>query len=280
MKNLRTRTGTALALAIALTTGGAALANSGPPSEPPPIPEYNAGNQPDGPDALATNCKRTYTNGSGVSAFNWCFSDDGNVVMLENSAGLEHIDIGTVTEGWCVSAGHSKRGQTNGQDPNFGLGNPIYTNTTKVAHRTTDGKLRVESGFGQSPANNKITITMKVRNVGTSPLNNVYLTRFVDADMSNGTDGDVVISGSRSVAAMAPGSSRLELIPNDTKYFANSMIFNDFIPVLDEDCYNATADTTTELLTPGDRSMAVQYQLGTIFPGEDKQAKFVYRISI
>lgn len=280
MKHRSAKTATAVALTVAMiSVGGVALAmKSGPPVQEPTIPAADSGEQPS-ISTRASGCHRSYTSGTGISAFNWCFSADGNITMLENSAGLEHIDNGTITEGWCLSAGHVKQGVTYGSSANEGLQPALHPAASKVAHKTLDDNIRIEQRFVQSKNNRKINIIMKVKNLSDAPLNNVYLTRFVDADLSNTTSGDVWVSGTRSVAAYEAGSSRLELIPQTIDYSANSMIFDSWLPTLDEDCYDATADTTVEA-PAGDRSMGVMYQLGTIFPGENKEATFTYRISI
>lgn len=96
---------------------------------------------------------------SGTSAFNWCFSSDGTVSNIENSVGIEHLANGIITEGWCVSSDGVKRCQTNGAGANFNLGAPIYTSENKVAHRTDDGLLRVETTFGSSPFYKRIIMT-------------------------------------------------------------------------------------------------------------------------
>ncbi|MGI9316285.1 MAG: hypothetical protein ACR2QW_03035, partial [bacterium] len=53
-----------------------------------------------GNSAASTNCKKTFTSGETITKFEWCFSDDGTIAKLEHTAGLEHIGVGTVTEGY------------------------------------------------------------------------------------------------------------------------------------------------------------------------------------
>lgn len=272
----------ASAIVMSLATCGVALAQDDPPVVPPEVLPLNTGGQnitiTNSAVTFSTNCRQSRTNGSGVTAFNWCFSDDGNIVSLEHSEGLEHVAVGSITEGFCLAAGFSTRGITYGTDPNVGLEAPTYPSNTRIQHKTIDGDFRIEQRFVQSAGGKEVIIIMKVVNISNSPINNIFLTRFIDADMSNTTSGDRFIAANRSVAAMEPGSVRLELIPKTETFNANSLIYPDFLPRLDGDCYDATADNTDE--AEGDLSMGVQYQLGTIFPGSSKTVRFVYHISI
>ncbi len=271
------------AIVIGLATCGIALAQDDPPVVAPEVLPFNTGGQniaiTNSAVAFATNCRLSRTNGSGVTAFNWCFSDDGNVVSIEHSEGLEHVNNGTITEGFCLAAASSVRGITYGTDPNVGLEPPTYPSSTRIQHKTIDGEFRIEQRFVQSAGGKEVIIIMKVVNISSSPINDVFLTRFIDPDMSNTTSDDMFIAASRSVAALEPGSTRLELIPKTENFNANSLIYADFLPELDGDCYDATADNLDEV-GPADRSMGVHYQLGTIFPGSSKTVRFVYHISI
>ncbi len=277
-RTLRAILTTSLAVLIALATGGAVMAfSSGPPVEVQAVPPVSV-TQPGSGASAATNCRVSYTNGSGTNELSWCFSDDGNLVMLEHGDGVEHVRLGDFIEGWCVSAGGTKRGETDGENGNVTLKPPSYPSPDKVRHNTADGDLRVESRFSTSPGNKQIVVKMNVRNNTGAPLNNVFLTRFIDADISNTDFNDEWTSTVRSVTAHEPGSGMLQLFPKTSEFNANSMIFSGHDPVLDNDCYDAAADAT--LSAPaGDRSMGVLYQLGTIFPGQTKTVQFVYRIS-
>ncbi|MGI9318283.1 MAG: hypothetical protein ACR2QW_13225, partial [bacterium] len=114
-------------------------------------------------------------------------------------------------------------------------------------------------------------------NLTNSPLLNVFLTRFVDADMSNTTGGDVWATAGRSTSVTEPGSARLDLIPTTKTFPADSLIYSSFSPVTDAACYSAAADASQQ--DSGDRSMGVRYQLGTIDKKKTKTVKFVYRIN-
>lgn len=272
-----------LIIVIGLTTSGGVLAQSDPPIVLPEVLPFDTGGQNIGGGgaitAAASSCHQSRTNGSGISAFNWCFSEDGNVIMLEHSSGLEHIFNGTITEGYCLAAGFTMRGVTYGSDANVGLEEPTHPSNTKVVHKTLDGEFRIEQRFVQSAGGKEVIIIMKVKNISNSPINNVFLTRFIDPDMSNTTGNDMFVAASRSVAVMEPGSARLELIPKTENFNANSLIYSSFLPVLDGDCYDAESDNRNED-GPGDRAMGVQYQLGTIFPDSSKTVRFVYHVSI
>jgi hypothetical protein len=229
----------------------------------------------------STNCKKTFTSGAGSTKFEWCFSDDGNIVNLEHPEGLEHVRIGTITEGYCVSAGGAKRGESFGSNPNSMLQEAKGAGR-RIRHDTADGTMRIEQLFKETRyRNNKevsIEITMKVKNLTNGPLTNVFLTRFIDADISNTTSSDVWITAGRSPSVSQPGSARLDLIPTTKTYPADSLIYASFSPVTDAACYDTVADALQQG-TAGDRAMGVRYQLGSIDRRRSKTVKFVYRIN-
>ena len=136
----------AVATVIGLATGGLAMAQGDPPIVAPEVLPVDEGGQNAGGAisfALTTGCFRSRTNGSGITAFNWCFSENGNVNMLEHSEGLEHVGIGTVIEGFCLAAGFTQRGRVDGSAGMVGLEEPTYPSNTRVQHRTLDGDFRI-----------------------------------------------------------------------------------------------------------------------------------------
>jgi hypothetical protein len=52
--------------------------------------------------AAATDCFATFTSGSGKTAFNFCVTQNGNVLSLESPAGAEHIRVGVFMEGYTI----------------------------------------------------------------------------------------------------------------------------------------------------------------------------------
>jgi hypothetical protein len=281
MNTIRIKAAAAIAVAAVLTTGGvtAAQVADSPPADDPAIPAVDGGDQAAGAHALASNCKKTYNSGAGLTRFSWCFSNDGNVVKIEHSAGLEHVRIGGYYEGFCVSSNGVQRAQSFGDLANVGLNAPTYPSASKVQHTTTDGVWKIEQTFAQNTGQKQITITMKLTNTSGVQQNSVFLTRAVDADMSNTTGSDDFSAGSRSVMANEPGSSRLELLPTSTNFTVNSMIYPGVLPVVNQFCYDPASDAVNSA-TGGDQSMGVLYQLGSVLPGGSKTAKFVYQVSI
>lgn len=277
----RTRLFAPVVVALVLATGGvvSALTSAAPPADPPPVPAPDAGDQGGGLTALSSNCKKTYSSGAGLTRFVWCFSNDGNIVKLEHSAGLEHVRQGSFLEGFCISSNNVKHGESRGDGGNIGLNPPTYPSAAKVVHTTTDGAWRIEQTFSQATATKTAKVTMKVTNTSGIAQDGVFLTRWIDADMSNTTAGDVWVSGSRSVSASQPGSSRLELLPGNTTHTVNTMIFPGALPALNEFCYDPPADGVN-YATTSDRSMGILQQLGTMAPGSSKTAIFQYQLTI
>ena len=239
----KTQLGAAFVLTAVLATGGvSALASGAPPADPPAVPATDAGDQGSGPDALSSNCKKTFASGAGLTRFVWCFSNDGNIVQLEHSAGLEHVRIGSFLEGFCISSNNVNHGESKGDGGNVGLNPPTYPSPTKVVHTTTDGAWKIEQTFAQTTGTKTAKVTMKVTNTSGVAQSSVFLTRWIDADMSNSTGGDEWVSAGRSVSVSEPGSSRLELLPGNATYTTNTMIFAGALPALNQFCYDPPAD--------------------------------------
>jgi hypothetical protein len=57
---------------------------------------------PSAAPAAATDCFATFTSGSGATAFNFCVTQNGNVLSLESPAGAEHIRVGVFMEGYAI----------------------------------------------------------------------------------------------------------------------------------------------------------------------------------
>ena len=106
--NTRTRVAAAFAVVALLAGGGAAAAaasSDGPPANDPAAPAVDTGSQAAGPDAASSNCKKTYSSGAGITRFVWCFSNDGSVVQLEHSAGVDvgaEVDAGVDARQSCL----------------------------------------------------------------------------------------------------------------------------------------------------------------------------------
>src|SRR3954447_2713433 len=83
----------------------------------------------------AINCRKTFTSGTGAQGFSWCYSDTGNIVMLQGPGTAEHIRIGTLMEGYALCVGGSTEGFDNGNS-GTGFGGPSYPNATTVVRNT------------------------------------------------------------------------------------------------------------------------------------------------
>ena len=281
MKSIPSRAAAALALVVVVATGGVTLAEAqgAPPAGGPSTSTFDAGEQQqDAPDALSANCKKTYNSGAGITRFSWCFSNDGNVVKIEHSAGLEHVANGALTEGFCLSSNFAIRAESYGSYGNSGLNAPTYPSASKVAHTTSDGLWKIEQSFAQTTATKSITITMKLTNISGVLQEAVYLNRFVDADMSGTFENDFS-SGLRSVEATSPGSARLELLPTSTNFYTYAMLYGNSLPTNNEYCYDSPSDANLSL-TGIDGMMAVLYELGNVPAGASRTVKYVYQVSI
>ena len=281
MKNISTKVTAVFAAMAVLTLGGVAAAQSSgpPPVGDPPVPEAGTTDQVAAPESLSSNCKKTYSSGAGLTRFVWCFSNDGNVVKIEHSAGLEHVRNGGYFEGFCLSSNSVNHGYSLGDGGNVGLNAPTYPSASKVTHTTTDGVWKIEQSFAQTTGQKLITITMKITNTSAVVQNNVYLTRGIDADVSGNFSEQPVHRRCTFGEAAHPGSARLELLPTSTAFVTNNMIYAGAVPVFNQfQCYDATADGTNS--ATGDLSMGVLYQLGSVLPGGSKTAKFVYQATI
>jgi hypothetical protein len=271
--------GASLAIAAGLLVGGMTVAAEGgvaPGGEPTQAADTGA--QDSGPSALSSNCKKTFTSGVNLSRFSWCFSNDGNIVKMEHSSGIEHIRNGSFLEGFCLSSNNVQSGRSEGDNGNFGLNAPTYPSATKVRHTTTDGRWAIEQTFSQNTGAKTATVSMKLTNTSGVVQSQVFLTRWVDADIAGDFSNNIFVNASRSTAAMLDNSARLELLPDGVKFPTNSMIFASPVPSLNQFCYDPVADAATTFTTDG--SMGLLQQLPNVLPGGSTTAKFTYRVSI
>ncbi len=265
-------------LAMTMTSAVLAEEDEFPPNDTQPVPELDSGSQG---EAIAEvgNCAKTFNSGSGITRLSWCFSNDGNIVKMEHSQGIENVRIGSFIEGFCVSSNNVVHGSSLGDIGNIGL-NPavVLLGTNKIKHTTTDGVWRIEQTFSQNIGTKTIAVTMKLFNLSGVAQSSIFVTRAVDADMANTTANDTFVSGARSVLAAEPGSSRMVLATTNANT-TNTMIYPVAGPVFNAFCYDPASDGVN-ISSNNDVSMGLLVQLGTVPAGGNTTVKFTYQLSI
>lgn len=236
------------------------------------VPEAEAAEKPvpeNGP------CRRIFSSGTGVNRFAWCFSPDGSINAVEHPQGKEHTGL---YEGYCVWSNGATHGiMRSGGSGNSGLNAPTYPAANKVVHVTSNGVWRIEQTFAQVIATRSINITMKFTNTSGVRQDQLYVTRFIDADMSNTASDDQFSVFRDSITAVQPNNVRLDLLASPVA--VGSFIYPSYTPLLGAECRDAAAFVWPWNAT-GDRAMGLNYWLGDgIAPGASKTLVYTYRVT-
>jgi hypothetical protein len=250
----------------------------------------------------ATTCDISYTYGSGENAFNLCFSNHGNLVSFESPAGAEHIDVGTIGEGYAVCSGTQVYAYDAGFDE-AGWGPATVKQPTNgqtfpitVTRTTTDGTFQLvqviainANQASQSPER-EVTMQMKLTNLSASTVNNLYLTRYVDFDV-DGTSDDDIFSVSRDTVLGHSGAQQSPGVWIDAPGGHGVMLtgLNFALPKVVEInpaadwatnhnmCTTGTGVTGPTNLPAGDFAGRVAIKVGNMPSGSSKTINFVYR---
>src|ERR1700675_2870721 len=143
----------------------------------------------------ATDCFATFTSGAGATAFNFCVTENGNILSLESPAGAEHIRIGIFMEGYTI-CDHSPVGKRywdlgafspNGDFLAPTIVQPNGPNTLPLAiTRTTwDFLYTLKQTFSRNPSDRSVSVTMALTN------NDITFTGPRNVSVWRGADFDI-----------------------------------------------------------------------------------------
>lgn len=200
---IRTRVCTGLvAIAVIALSGGAATADQ--PSSPI------------GPASAV--CFSTHNFSSGNNALNICFSNHGNLIKFTSPAGFEHIQLGTIAEGYSITdigSGVSYYDfgsfESGFGAPSIAQPNGANTFPLTITRSTTDGIYQLRQVFSWNTATKQVTIAMTVVN-NTTVTRTIHLTRYFDGDIDNIASDDFYARTNASVIAWNDGDGAHGLV--------------------------------------------------------------------
>jgi hypothetical protein len=230
-------------------------------------------------DQLGIACDFTFTKGAGFAQISYCVNLHGNVMSFIAPAGVEHIRIGTLVDGYAICSangavvyGYDFGGV--GESPwgaSAVISGPTSTGVS-LARTTADGQIRVEHAFKMDPAEGDVTVTVKVVNLSAFALAGVQYKRASDLDPAGANDGNLWTRSFAEVEAVNPTAVRgisLNAITFGTAHVTS---------IGDNLTYDSCVVPATEANgAVGNFSANIRYDLGTIQSLKSKSVKYVYK---
>ena len=148
--------------------------------------------------AATTDCFATLTSGTGATAFNFCVTQNGNVLSLESPAGAEHIRVGVLMEGYTI-CDHTlglRYWDLGAYSPNGTFLTPIVlepngpnTLPLTITRTTWDSIYTLKQVFSRNVADRSVIVTMSLSNndITFTGSRSVSLWRSTDFDVDGNT---------------------------------------------------------------------------------------------
>jgi hypothetical protein len=242
----------------------------------------------------STALKASFASGSGANFLAVKVSDHGNLLGFESPAGQQALSSG---EGYalCSNSGATVHGYdsgtlaTSGHVPESGFGTATFAQPTAgafpltVTRNTTDGKFKLTQVWAKPDATEKdVTVTMTLKNLSSSTINNVFLSRGGDFDLdSNSQDwgaltGDSAFQWDDRIGGPDSPATGLQLtaLTFATSHGPDIDTFSQW-----NESRRSHCDDFTELTPTGPRDlvMRVVYKLGNLSAQQSKTVKYEYR---
>ena len=233
---------------------------------------------------LGTTTWHTFTTSAdGGTTFR--VSNEGNVYSIESPTGYEHINVGTVIEGYllCYTPPATSEVQSKDvADSSSGFGAATHSTVAPwtVTRDTSDGKVQLKQVFTFNGLSKSLTIAMTVKNLTGSTLSNVLVDRIADFDVDVGgssgfadfTDNWFATTNNAVFAWNDPGSFsnahgmilRHLKQPGGTSRYSLSFVA--------ADCHTGAFLTISQ----GDGNALMGYALGNISAGASKTVTIQY----
>ena len=140
----------------------------------------------------ASGCFRTFQSGSGNTFFKWCFSNHGNINLLQTPKGpaatqFTHLDNNYEGYAVCSNNGGVVHGYDASGTSESGFGPGVFNSPNRITRTTTNGRFRLVQVFTQNPSEGEITVTMTLTNIGPGSIGGVQVSRYADFDIDNGS---------------------------------------------------------------------------------------------
>jgi len=243
-----------------------------------------AGGSSGQPAAFSTLDEQScFTSGSGESFMKVCTSTDGNVVRFESPAGSEHIAVGTILEGYQLCDNlFSGSPVLHGYDLGFTesgfkaskITQPGGPNTfpLTIVQTTSDGDYRLTQKFSRDATEHDFTVTMTLKNLGSTTTVDIDLARFMDGDLDGDPSDDIYDHSANSVWGRDVHALSLTgLTPGLRGVTVESFSGRSANPGL---CGVADLPVPT---SPGDYVGNVSYIFDSMAPGARETVKLVFR---
>jgi hypothetical protein len=239
--------------------------------------------------ASTTTPRATFASGSGTNFFGVKVSDHGNLMSFESPQGQEATFSGQ--EGYAVCSG-TNGGTVHGHDTGAveaGFGAPTFSQPTAgkfpltVTQKTTDGKFQLKQVWSKpDPVEKDVTITMTLKNLSSSTINGVYVTRSGDfdigassSDQGAGTADSAWQWDDRARATTEPpsGGVMLTALTSATNHGVFVESRSNWVDATRETCVHGSLTTPT---TVQDLALRGIYSLLDFNAGQSKTVKFEY----
>jgi hypothetical protein len=220
-----------------------------------------------------------FQSGSGATFYRPCVSVHGNVYSIQAPSAAEHINNGTVVEGYGICSNTGYVYDAGDSESGFGaqsISQPNGPNTFPLSIVRSGGGWRVTQTYARDATQREFNITMAVKNTTTSTKSNVEIARFFDGDLDNDASNDVYDSTGDAVFARDVHGLALQAVSLATTHFTAIETFGDLL-------LNGLAGgvcnipNTTGPVT-GDYSGVVYYTFSSVAAGATKTVKFTYRV--
>jgi hypothetical protein len=247
----------------------------------------------DNKDALvaieSSAVKASFASGSGANFLGVKVSDHGNLRSFESPQGQEATFEGQEGYAVCSNFGNTVHGHDTGSvesgfgAPTFSQPNGTGTFPLTVTRKTTDGKLLLTQVWSKpDPVEKDVTVTMTLKNIFSSPINVVSLSRSGDFDVGNsGQDQGARTLDSAwqwddldSNADTPPVGTMLTALTFGTDHGAHIESNSAWVGGSRERCLTVGQTTPTSVQ---DLTMRAVYGLGDLSAGQSKTVKFEYR---
>ncbi|GAA1787542.1 hypothetical protein [Nostocoides veronense] len=221
-------------------------------------------------------------------------STTGNIISYvspnQPAAQYEHIGVGAVGEGYVLCyTGQASSAYDTG-DASSGFGAPT-TNASQTSRKTLDNRLQLTQKFTLTPGSptvpSNVLVTMSVKNLSGSPVNNVILRRQVDFDIdTGGAQGwaGFLSNHGRTLATVsafhdpteAPAGKESHGILMGVVQSAGTWYTRVTDSILDNTCNPTAAPLAANFVARGDYGDTIGFGMGTLNPGATKTVAIRY----
>jgi len=238
--------------------------------------------------STTTTPKASFASGSGANFLGVKVSDHGNLLSFESPQGQEQLFDGQEGYALCSNFGNTVHAHDTGSVesgfgvPTFSQPNGTGTFPLTITRKTTDGKFQLTQLWSKpDPIEKDITVTMTLKNISSSPINVVSLSRSGDFDVGTLSGDQGAKTGdsawqwddSDSSADSPPVGTMLTALTFGTDHGAHIETHSEWVGGTRERCLTTGQTTPTSIQ---DVTMRAVYGLLDFSPGQSKTVKFEY----